>query len=194
MRLLAPRSRGVDSAAALRNATQREEQELGRSRDAGMDQGEWLAPGALLRRRDALDRRVAKVIAAEDECRILLDCRKQKNGKPRVLAVVCPKSPATQMQCALFVMKPRMFNTSKLLLRNIVPILSDFHAEMGEGNSVVIKYAKKNKTKQAVFLSTSPEDLGAFLRVASNAHQIALMHVFTVEAYILKKNSVDCAQ
>ena len=143
---------------------------------------------------EELDRRVAKVISAEDECRILLDCRKQKNGKPRVLAVVCPKSPATQTQCALFVMKPRMFNTSKLLLRNIVPILSDFHAEMGEGNSVVIKYSKKNKTKHAVFLSTSPDDLGAFLRVASSAHQIALMHVFTLEAHILKKNSVDCAQ
>ncbi len=36
---------------------------------------------------EELDRRVAKVIAAEDECRILLECRKQKNGATeRVLA------------------------------------------------------------------------------------------------------------
>ena len=102
-------------------------------------------------------------------------------GKPRVLAIVCPKSPATQMQCALFVMKPRMFS-SKLLLRNIVPVLSGFHITAGEGASVVIRYAKKNKIKQAAFLSASPEDLGAFLRVASNAHQIAQMHLFTVES------------
>jgi hypothetical protein len=128
---------------------------------------------------EELERQVSKVISAEDECRVVLECRKQKNSHPRVLAIVCPKSPATQMECALFITKARMFS-SKLLIRNIIPVLADFHAEMGGDTALVIKYTKKNKTKQAVFVTSSAEDLGEFLRVASSAFQIALMHNFTV--------------
>ena len=98
---------------------------------------------------DELDRRVAKVIHAEDSCRFVLECRKQKNNHQRVLAIVCPKASEKQTECALFVMKTRMFS-SKLMVRNIIPILTDFQSEMGGEGSLVIKYTKKNKTKQVV--------------------------------------------
>jgi hypothetical protein len=132
---------------------------------------------------EELDRQVAKVISAEDSCRVALECRKQKNSHPRVLAIVCPKSPATQMECALFVMKARMFS-SKLLIRNIIPILTDFHAEMGGETTLVIRYAKKSKTKQVTFVNSSADELGAFIRVASSACQIASMHNFTVASLL----------
>jgi len=142
-----------------------------------------LIPGGFrkvrLNHSEELDRQVGKLISAEDSVRVVLECRKAKNNHPRVLALVSPKGPDTQLQCALFIMKSRLFS-SKLMIRNIIPVLFDFSAEIAGDNSFVIRYSKKNKTKQVVFLSTSSDEIGSFLFEASNAYQVALIYNFTM--------------
>eukprot|EP00961_Rhodomonas_salina_P119533 1608620-Rhodomonas_salina.1 len=94
-----------------------------------------------------VEKKIFALVAKEDECRVACEVSKDDGGKPRIIAIVCPQHSSSQPEYAMFVIKKKKLR-SKLMIRNVVPILSDFSVRRVNNLSVEIKYRKYNtKTK-----------------------------------------------
>lgn len=135
-----------------------------------------------------VEKKIFALVAKEDECRVACEVSKDDGGKPRIIAIVCPQHSSSQPEYAMFVIKKKKLR-SKLMIRNVVPILSDFSVRRVNNLSVEIKYRKYNtKTKTKVFTASNADTLSAWIEAASNALVVACHQNYNLDSFYNRKS------
>mmetsp|Transcript_62145 Transcript_62145/g.128900 ORF Transcript_62145/g.128900 Transcript_62145/m.128900 type:complete len:1024 (+) Transcript_62145:190-3261(+) len=135
-----------------------------------------------------IERKLAHVIAKEDEVCAVLEVSKDDTGHARTIAIVCAKRSSSQPEYALFVCKKKRLR-AKLMIRHIVPILADFSVTKVSPEVVELKYRKyADKTKTKIYRAVNADALRQWTLAASNAVVVACHQNYNLNSFCSRRS------